>query len=274
MIRIIAVCLSLFVTGVAYSDNPVPAPTKTAGQPKSDAKNNQKKPEQDKRVTKELPTVIELSPSSVIKVEATDKTEHHRDYSSSEWWMVYITSILAAITIALALYTARLWGATNTLAKGAEDTAKRRLRAYMLPEKAWLINIEDPRLTYSFQAKNYGQTPAHQVTVWVEWRYFDDIRKIEIPTERPEIPNLSKFLIGAQGFTLHSDCIYLNDERKKKIRDGEAMFFIFGDIRYKDIFGINRTTKFRFAWGGGYEITPGPIGALDVHAEGNETDDE
>ena len=178
-------------------------------------------------------------------------------------------TLLVAFTALLFCATALLYRATKKLVEGAEDTAKRQLRAYVLPEKAWLTNLGDLRPTFHFQAKNYGQTPAHEVTVWVGWRYFD-IGDVQIPIQRPEIPNLSKYLLGPQGFTFHTDQVYLEDERKRKIREGKAIFFILGDIQYKDIFGTDRITKFRFAWGAGYDI--GPDGFLMVHAEGNETE--
>jgi hypothetical protein len=174
---------------------------------------------------------------------------------------------LVVVTFLLFLATAGLYCATRDLVKDAEDTAERQLRAYVLPEKALLLNINDATPRYIFHAKNYGQTPAHELTVWVAWRYFD-IGKIDIPVARPANLQLSKYLLGPQGFTTTSDTVYLDDDRKTKIRNGQAMFFLFGDARYKDVFGRDRISTFRFAWGGGFSVdTTGP---LDVHDEGND----
>ncbi|HXC65822.1 MAG TPA: hypothetical protein VN638_00300, partial [Nitrospiraceae bacterium] len=49
--------------------------------------------------------------------------EHGRDYTSAEWWLVYITGALVLATSGLIIYTARLWGATKSLAEDAKNTA-------------------------------------------------------------------------------------------------------------------------------------------------------
>jgi hypothetical protein len=63
-----------------------------------------------------------LTPSSVIGVEATDKTARSADHASSEWLLVYCTAALALTTIALALYTAKLYRATVGLGAEAKAT--------------------------------------------------------------------------------------------------------------------------------------------------------
>ncbi len=65
--------------------------------------------------------VVEVAKASVIQVEATDKTEKHHDYASSEWWLVYLT-------FALALYTAKLYRATVKLGRDANTTSERQQR--------------------------------------------------------------------------------------------------------------------------------------------------
>jgi hypothetical protein len=204
-----------------------------------------------------------------------ERNANKSDDQTTEFWTVFrrrlkITdTFLVGFTFLLFGATVLLWWTTRDLVKGAEDTAERQLRAYVLPEKALLLNINDPTPRYIFHVKNYGQTPARELTVWVGWRYFD-IQKIDIPKTRPALPNLSKYLLGPQGFTTHSDIVYLDDTRKQQIRNGAAIFLLFGDVRYKDVFERDRVTTFRFAWGGGYSMdTTGP---LDVCAEGNDAD--
>src|SRR6187431_2243000 len=72
----------------------------------------------------------------------------------------YGEAVIAVFTIVLAFATGLLWKATRELVRGAEKTAERQLRAYVLPEKAVLTNISDAEPRYIFNAKNYGQTPA------------------------------------------------------------------------------------------------------------------
>ena len=53
-------------------------------------------------------------------------TEHEHNYFSSEWFLVYITFLLALITGVLAFYTFRLWRATKKMVDSADATAKRQ----------------------------------------------------------------------------------------------------------------------------------------------------
>jgi len=81
-------------------------------------------------VTQKFP-VVELSPSSILKIEASSKKDERHGYFSSEWWLVYITGFLSLITGGLATYTWKLWGATDKLVNGSEKIAEKQLRAYV-----------------------------------------------------------------------------------------------------------------------------------------------
>jgi len=65
-----------------------------------------------------------------IVVNATspspDDIRRQYDYGSSEWWLVYLSFALVLVTTGLAIYTAKLWRATNMLAQDAKDTATRQ----------------------------------------------------------------------------------------------------------------------------------------------------
>ena len=68
-----------------------------------------------------LTNTTALKPGTV-----TETTEHEHDYFSSEWFLVYITFLLALITCALAFYTFRLWRATKKMVDSADATAQRQ----------------------------------------------------------------------------------------------------------------------------------------------------
>src|SRR5437879_12201204 len=84
--------------------------------------------------------------------------------------------LLALLNALLVLYTARLWHATRTLVLGAEDTAKRQLRAYISLEHIFFIEsgLTNTGMSYlsgddysvKIRIRNHGQTPAHQMTIW------------------------------------------------------------------------------------------------------------
>jgi hypothetical protein len=120
--RYVAILMLLLSGGAQLADAAPPSPTSTTTgivPTKDGAKVEEPTLEPDKRGTKE-PAVVELSPSSVVKVEAVDKTARRRDYSASDWWLAYCTGALASITAVLALYTFRLYRATVGLGRDAK----------------------------------------------------------------------------------------------------------------------------------------------------------
>jgi hypothetical protein len=88
---------------LAASNPPVPTPTEASSQPKTNSAKGNGSANADQRGAKAPPLIIETGPSSASKIGAGQKPEKHEDYSSHEWWLVYLTAALAAITGALAL---------------------------------------------------------------------------------------------------------------------------------------------------------------------------
>ena len=180
------------------------------------------------------------------------------------------TIFIAFFTIILGFATGLLWRATRSLVRGAENTAERQLRAYVLPEKCWFENFGSDRPRFRVITKNYGQTPASETKIWVGWRYHDQFPH-ELPTSPPDDLLMCSNFLGPLGFTTHFDDADLGADRREALRIGEAIFFVLGTITYKDVFGKVRMTKFRFACGRDYGM-PDIGGTLYVCHEGNEAD--
>ena len=307
--RAVLLAASLVVAGVAYaapSDPPAPTKAKAAGQPQTNAPAEQARPEPDNRATTAQPAVVELRKTPVIQVEATDKTIKHNEYSSHEWWLVYLTAALAATTIGLAVYTAKLYRATVKLGEDAgktserqaketvnaiaasqqaadaavqtvrtmDVTAERQLRAYMnvqnvdahwAPEKGLLAR----GYAVVVNVKNNGQTPAHKMTSWAtavsekpDWNEF------------PGPPPRQEFGVSVYGPTQggnivkRGQALNFDEDEVEKWRNGTAALFVYGEIRYVDVFDKTRCTKFR------YVMPPDGVeddgGRFRACAEGNE----
>jgi hypothetical protein len=144
----------------AASQVAAPKPPTTASQPQEYVPNQSARADADKRATTQQPAVIELLKVPVIRVDATDKTERHRDYTDHEWFLVYLTGLLCLITGVLALYTALLFRSTKKI---AIDTAK----AYISANRPHIIvhavelredtdSLAEARVFYI----NKGNTPA------------------------------------------------------------------------------------------------------------------
>lgn len=148
--------------------------TRGTSQTQADTKTSEKQPTP-------APVQIEILKAPVIQAETTDKTEKRNDYSSSEWWLVYLTFGLVLVTAALAIFTGYLYNATVNLgrdAKKSSDTQSDISRQMFLAEnrpwisvtpKIWSALTYDAqgngRVEIQFIATNVGKGPAIGVNV-------------------------------------------------------------------------------------------------------------
>jgi hypothetical protein len=112
---------------------PANADQKNKMKPKKSSLPKPDLPKQDLRGTETSPFLIKVLPPVTIEHHSTEQhstepAEAPANYMSPEWWLVYITGLLAVITGALATYTWKLWRATKTLAEDAKQTAERQAR--------------------------------------------------------------------------------------------------------------------------------------------------
>ena len=161
----------------------------------------------------------------------------------------------------------------------AISTAERQLRAYILVEGSVVTNIVEGELSGNgvpialVTLKNFGLTPAHEVRS-VSGFAFDNYpipdQKITVSDADFERANSVSPLAPNQIHT--SRMIYakgiLEDSTKAAIRDGNAVIYLYGEVRYVDAFGHRRVTKYRHMMGGPVGVTPG--GSLVACEKGNE----
>lgn len=160
--------------------------------------------------------------------------------------------------------------AAERTADTTRDTAEKHLRAYVLVDNASLKI--DGIVEYEVTAKNFGQTPAHDVT------FFSGTRHRPYPPPAPLPPAiglkpLSKRYLGANTVIVSDDKLareFTVDE-KVALLSGADVFYVVGEIEYKDIFGSPHKTTFKFACGGPYG-PPSPDGTLMPCEDGNEAD--
>jgi len=80
------------------------------------------------------------------------------DIKATDLVVAICTTLLMLLTAALAFFTFKLWS-------GAERTAKRQLRAYVMVDKAMALDY-GPRPRVQVIFRNLGQTPVHNLTIW------------------------------------------------------------------------------------------------------------
>lgn len=85
--------------------------------------------------------------------------------------------VVAIFTAVLAFATYFLWRATVRLVRGAEKTAERQLRAYVLGNggsiRIFQANDGNRGLEAHYELKNFGQTPATRFRSWIAMDVLD-----------------------------------------------------------------------------------------------------
>lgn len=180
------------------------------------------------------------------------------------------TLFIAAFTVILAAATALLYFATRDLVRGADKTAERQLRAYVHTAESTVTNIStgNGNVTFTIRIKNFGQTPAHKLSVLVA------VELAPFPTDvstltKPSTESLKNITLGptAENTITMTRAPFSQTE----IADMAARkaLYVYGTIRYEDAFGESRSTKFCLIKGGGNQY---PLAGTDlfINNEGNE----
>ena len=159
------------------------------------------------------------------------------------------TVFIALFTVILGTATGFLWKATRELVHGAEKTAERQLRAYVLVELEEVAFIHNQRhrnsAAVSIQIKNFGKTPAYDLTHTAIADFvalppmvypFDFGRKWSSPIVLG--PGATMKIIASLDREMSSDEMKMWADKSKTI-------FAFGQISYRDTFRQKQFTDFR-----------------------------
>lgn len=157
------------------------------------------------------------------------------------------TAVLAVFTILLALYTRRL-------AVTSEQTAERQLRAYVQVELEKIDFSTASTTEIVLLARNVGQTPAYDVTVysWVDFRPFPQ-QPGGIFEGPPGSESASKSIInGGRAIRNKTGTARpLTKDEAAAIADGRSIrLYIYGRVAYVDAFKKARYTNFCLALSG------------------------
>ncbi len=229
-----------------YSYGQTPSSTVTSNKPRPNATQNDRKSEDDKRGTDGSPVVVKILPPSDLQITTKKSADEHHDYSSAEWWLVYVTGGLAAFTLGLMIFTLKLWGATKKLVTETQTAES----PYLIPVFEDLENTPtdrpSPKVRYAFM--NGGKTPA-SIT-----RFQDILRFIGDLPENPDVSfgdqwdnrKEEYFPVGpgtrcAETFTCH-----LHQADAANLKDTQRSFYLIGRVEYIDLPGRRRDQ--RFCW--------------------------
>lgn len=202
------------------------------------------------------------------------------------------TFVLVVFTGLLGFATVRLWFVTKELVRGADDTAKRQLRAYVGPDgfEFDIRSIEDgyvPKAPYAsdlftdftnITCKNFGQTPASNVTVFCAVASitpflgrlppgYDFDAKLHPPGD--DSSNIIARAYLNRGQTDVSSVNLADPRIVWSARKRTSTLFIFGRIYYVDAFGTQWSTKFCSSWEPWHPSGPRFVASDEYNGEDN-----
>lgn len=163
IVRFATIVTLLFILycGICTASRPSPPPQSAHKEQHKSGQNDQMSAK-DQRCTDQSPCTIKVLPSESSEAIAAQATENKNEKATNERLTAWATIALAIVTSILAFFTFRLWFATKTLVEGGEDAAKKELRAYVALDTIDHFSKNGP---LRFSIRNYGQTPAHHVSI-------------------------------------------------------------------------------------------------------------
>lgn len=186
------------------------------------------------------PLVVEISPASRTDINAPNNVSAKHEGATNEAILAYATLALATFTLGLMIYTALLWRATGRLVSDAKQTAKAQLRPYLAIESFHWLSHEDPdrdnRVWWSIHPvwKNGGVTPTKHLFLSTG----SVLRDTELPADFvfPDgVAEPIRSLIGPHA-TLGAASQTITGDDLADVRDGRKFFYVWGSVRYRDVF--------------------------------------
>jgi hypothetical protein len=234
--------------------------------PKVEAKektNNRLEPHQDPAGVQNTPAPVDLTKSATeVRDSGSKPNLNDAKEDGTEFWPSLFGYKVKVTDSLLVLFTFMLWLATRSLVKGAEESSREELRAYVSANIAGMRDVApDKNIIISFHVFNIGKTPAFSVRQSGEIVFADHplpenfrFQNIPVPKSKatvfPNIPFLGN-IIAANKFT-QAQII----EGLQGPAIGGKRFYIFGRIDYIDIFKTKRWTTFCFSFSGYHAIIP------------------
>jgi hypothetical protein len=234
--------------------NPPPPPAQTS-QPQTT----------DERGTEKSPLVVTTLKSDE---EIAKDNQDRRDRAFNIYAMVSVGAAIAILALLqLTTFVVMI------------RTSRSQLRAYVQVDSVKVFNAMDDKagpIIAHVVIKNFGQTPAHKVTTASEFAF-----------EKYPPPSTLNLLISDKEFSASSNHSRirlapsqtqeivevanrppLNEQERRALFEGGSAIFVYGEIRFTDVFGRSQRSRYRYMLGGPAGIRSG--GSLVACEDGND----
>ena len=272
---------------------------------KAQGKSTKQTAKSDQRGTEEHPLVIKGFPATKGKQETEEETKQRAEQSvtirgiresigglerESErttiltlllfiaaacqiglfWWQLRLIASTVSDTRKSAEAAERIATATMASVGQMRDTAQRQLRAYLCIAGGQMRFPSPDAPEAEVMIKNFGQTPAYNVRQWIHMWITDHPLRAALP-EPPQDFKMSVDVLGPGSYStmLMPKQPPVPAASIPLLGTSEGTIFIYGEVRYRDVFGKDRFTKYRLIYGGQAGVHDG---RLKPDSEGNEAD--
>lgn len=181
-------------------------------------------------------------------------------------WTSEPTSVFTAL-IAFFTFILALAGGWHVYVAGA--TARRQLRAYVFITQTEISGVAAHTQPVSqLVIRNTGQTPAHDVVVYGNMIFDEFPLKKDLPVLVFSDPQLTKENLGpgSERYKWEYALVPLTEEQINLMNAGTHALYVYGEIRYCDVFRKKRYTKYLYYTGGNMGIRGNILGG---YPEGN-----
>jgi hypothetical protein len=259
MLRILAVLLAL--CNAAHSEEGSPRePESKAETAKSDDQHSGEPQQITVPANRSSPTIINIYTGKHSGQEShCAKPKDWKEWPAFAWckadaW-IDAERVIALFTVILGVATWKLWRATDALVKGAEDTGKRQLRAYLVVEADVIMNFEADKITIGhFWIRNVGQTPPHDV-IMATGVHIAPPRHTPV-FDKPSSESLRAEANARRAYFAQQTEVHKNAARAfsqveiDSVLAGESRLCVGGRVYYKDIFNNEWHTDFLYVYSG------------------------
>ncbi|MGO9120789.1 MAG: hypothetical protein ACLQPD_24665 [Desulfomonilaceae bacterium] len=212
-------------------------------------------------------TVPPQRPPENLKESTHDDSKQKQKELYKKWWEITQNPV-EVFTGALAIFTIVLVAVSIYQVAVIRRTTRRQLRAYVFIDSVDIINAiappenaSLPEGTPDYQPtigpivriviKNSGQTPAYDMICWGHIYFSDYPLTSPLPYIDQKVvspPIKSKLPVPAEGKTF-KDLVMplpLTATQIGYLREATHAIYVYGNINYRDIFGKNRFSSFRY----------------------------
>jgi hypothetical protein len=178
-------------------------------------------------------------------------TKWYTPLERPDWWLVCIALLTGLAIVYQAREMTRATKEMKAAGKLASDTAERQLRAYVCVDSA-LLKFPQPDVPEAqIHFKNCGQTPAYDVRGWIHTWFDECPLKVVLPSAPADLRKGTETLApGRHSIFVAPKKPPLPPQFLQILGTPKFTLYVYGEVRYKDIFGMERSTKYRLIHGG------------------------